>query len=86
MDGTKAYLTWGGKNLFDWIDFFTAAVMLPIGGLLMSIFVGFVVPKSEVEAVLKPFMKSYFTVWYFSLRYIAPVALFIVILNLIGVL
>ena len=86
LDDTKAYLTWGSKNLFDWIDFFTAAVMLPLGGLVMSIFVGFVVPKSEVEAVLRPFMKSYFEVWYFSLRYIAPVSLFIVILNLVGVL
>ena len=85
LDGVKTYLTWGEKNLFDWIDFFTAAVMLPLGGLAMSIFVGFVVPKSEVESILRPFLKSYFEVWYFSLRYIAPVALFIVILNLIGV-
>jgi len=86
LDSTKEALTWGGKNLFDWIDFITAAVMLPLGGLLMSIFVGYVVPKSELEATLKPFMKSYFSIWYFSLRYIAPVALFIVILNLIGVI
>jgi len=84
LDTTKDALTWGGKNLFDWIDFFTAAVMLPLGGLVMSIFVGYVVPKSEVEATLRPYLKNYFAIWYFSLRYIAPIALFIVILNLIG--
>jgi len=86
LDSTKELFTWGGKNLFDWIDFITAAVMLPLGGLLMSIFVGYVVPKSEVEATLKPYLKGYFSIWYFSLRYIAPVALFIVILNLLGVM
>ena len=85
LDGWKESLSWGGKNLFDWIDFITAAIMLPLGGLLMSIFVGYILPKSEVEATLKPYLKSYFSIWYFSLRYIAPVALFIVILNLIGV-
>ena len=60
--------------------------MLPLGGLVMSIFVGYVVPRNEVEATLRPFMGRYFDIWYFSLRYIAPVALFIVILNLIGVM
>ena len=85
IDETKQMLTWGGKNLFDWIDFVTAAVMLPLGGLLMSIFVGYAVPRSEVEATLKPYLKSYFSIWYFSLRYIAPFALFTVILNLIGI-
>jgi NSS family neurotransmitter:Na+ symporter len=84
LDDTKEIFTWGGKNLFDWIDFITAAVMLPFGGLLMSIFVGYVIPKSEVEATLKPYLKGYFGIWYFSLRYIAPISLFIVMLNLIG--
>lgn len=85
IETTKEYFTWNGKNLFDWIDFLTAAVMLPLGGLVMSIFVGYILPKSEVEATLRPFMKGYFNIWYFSLRYIAPFALFIVILNLLGV-
>jgi len=86
LDGTKEALSWGGKNLFDWIDFITAAVMLPAGGLLMSIFVGYVVPKTELEATLKPYLGGYFGVWYFSLRYIAPLALFVVVLNLLGVM
>ncbi len=85
LDGTKEYLTWGSKNLFDWIDFITASIMLPLGGLVMSIFVGYVLPKSELEATLKQYMGRYFEVWYFSLRYIAPFALFIVMLNLVGV-
>ncbi len=86
LDGTKEYLTWGGSNFFDWVDFITASVMLPLGGFVMSIFVGYIVPKSEVESVLKPHLKSFFDVWYFNLRYIAPVALFIVMLNMLGII
>jgi len=49
IDGVKEYLTWGGKNFFDWVDYVTAAIMLPLGGFLMAIFVGFVMPRSKVE-------------------------------------
>jgi NSS family neurotransmitter:Na+ symporter len=86
IDGAKEYLTWGGKNFFDWVDFFTAAVMLPFGGLIMAVFVGFVIPRSQVEAVMRPQLGVAFEVWYFSLRYITPVAMFIVMLSLMGVL
>ncbi|WP_428738483.1 sodium-dependent transporter [Sulfurimonas sp.] len=85
IDGAKEYLTWGGRNFFDWVDFFTAAIMLPVGGLIMAIFVGFILEKSRVKAVMKPFLKWAFEPWYFSLRYITPIAMFIVMLNLMGV-
>jgi NSS family neurotransmitter:Na+ symporter len=86
IDGFKEALTWGGKNLFDWIDFVTAAVMLPLGGLIMAVFVGFVVEKQRVESIMKPQLGFAFEAWYFSLRYITPVAMFIVMLNLMGIM
>ena len=86
IDGAKEYLTWGSRNLFDWIDYITAAIMLPIGGFLMAIFVGFVLDKSKVEALMRPQLKWAFEPWYFSLRYITPVAMFVVMLSLMGVL
>ena len=85
LDGSKEFLTWGGKNLFDWIDFITAAVMLPLGGLIMSVFVGFVVDKQKVESIMRPQLGFLFAAWYFSIRYIVPVCMFIVMLNLLGV-
>jgi len=86
IDGAKEYLTWGSKNFFDWVDYFTAAVMLPLGGLIMALFVGFVIPESEVEKVVKPQLKWAYRPWYFSLRYITPVAMFVVMLSLMGVI
>ena len=86
IDGAKEYLTWGGKSFFDWVDYVTAAIMLPLGGLIMAVFVGFIIPKSKVESVMKSQLKWAFEPWYFSLRYITPVAMFVVMLSLMGVL
>jgi len=86
LDSFSSYLTWENKNFFDWVDFFTATFMLPVGGLIMSIFVGYIMPKSQVEKVLRPQLGRAFDTWYFSLRYIAPISLVIVMLNLAGVI
>jgi len=86
IDGAKEYLTWGSKSFFDWVDYVTAAIMLPIGGFIMAVFVGFIIPKSQVESVMRPQLKWAFDGWYFSLRYVTPVAMFIVMLSLMGVI
>ena len=79
-------LTFGSRNFFDWADFITASVMLPAGGLVMAVFVGYIMEKERVESILKPQFGKLFGVWYFSLRYIAPVGLVIVMLHLMGIL
>jgi len=86
IDGAKEYLTWGGKSFFDWVDYVTAAIMLPLGGLIMAIFVGFIMDESRVEAVMRPQLKWAYAPWYFSLRYITPIAMFVVMLSLMGVI
>jgi len=86
IDGYKEALTWGDKNFFDWVDYFTAAIMLPLGGLIMAVFVGFIIEKQRVESVMRPQLGFAFDTWYFSLRYITPVAMFVVMLSLMGVL
>ena len=78
-------LTFGDRNFFDALDHITTAFMLPLAGLVMAIFVGYVIDKSKVEAVLKKPLGFAFELWYFSLRYIVPVALFVVALSLMGV-
>jgi NSS family neurotransmitter:Na+ symporter len=84
IDGYSEYLIWGERTFFDWVDYVTAAIMLPLGGLIMAIFVGFVIEKSRVESIMKPQLGWAFEAWYFSLRYITPIAMFIVMLNVIG--
>lgn len=86
IEWSAPYLTWGGKNFFDWADYMTSAVLLPIAGFLMAVFVGYAIEKERVASVLKPQMGWFFPIWYFSIRYIAPVALVIVMLNLMGII
>ncbi len=78
-------LTFGSKNFFDWVDHITAAIMLPFGGLLMALFIGHALPKTQVYAALKDSMGRSFEIWYFMLRYVAPISLVIVMLNLLGI-
>ena len=89
LSNTEAYgemLTFGSRNFFDTLDHVTTAIMLPLAGFVMAIFIGYVVDKSRIEAVLKKPLGFTFELWYFSLRYIVPIALFVVALNLMGVM
>lgn len=86
IDSYKEMLTWGDKNFFDWVDYVTAAIMLPLGGLIMAIFVGFVIEKQKVESILRPQLGFAFDAWYFSLRYLTPIAMFIVMLSLMEII
>ena len=80
-------LTFGSRNFFDWIDFITASVLLPFGGLLMALFVGYAMPRAQIRVALKGSMSDRgFTLWYFSLRYIVPPALIVVMINMVGVI
>jgi NSS family neurotransmitter:Na+ symporter len=89
LSNTTSYsevLSFGSKNFFDWVDHITAAFMLPFGGLLMAVFIGYSVPREKVFAAIGHTLGRGFDIWYFILRYISPVALVIVMLNLLGVI
>jgi NSS family neurotransmitter:Na+ symporter len=79
--------TFFGMPLFDIFDKLTTNFLLPFGGLIVAIFIGFVVQKERVYAALSDFISdTVFNVWYFSLRFIAIPALIFTLLNLIGVI
>ena len=68
------------------MDYLTSSVLLPVAGFIMAIFVGYVIEKERVASVLKHQLGRFFEPWYFSIRYIAPVALVLVLLNLTGII
>ncbi len=86
----KKVLTFFGKPLFDLLEYTTDSILLPLGGFLIVIFVGYVLQHERVKAHLhKPDeMKSalFYNTWRFSIRYIAPIALIFMMLNLMGVI
>lgn len=66
-----------GKTFFDSLDFITANIMLPLGGMLMATFMAWVVTDKarQAEFRLPPMLDASFKL---DLRYIAPVGVLIV--------
>ena len=61
-----------GKNFFDATDFLTNQIMLPLGGIFIAIFVGWVMKKEHVLNELGFQENFIFKAWYFSVRFVAP--------------
>lgn len=70
----------GKFNFFGLVDFVTTNLMLPLGGLLMAIFVGWVVRRDILRNELGQESERFFNLWYWVLRYISPMALLVVLL------
>ncbi len=69
-----------GMTFFDLLDNFTSKIMLPLGGLLMAIFVGFIVKRKIVSDELE-MSQTLFNFWRFIIRFIAPVAVTLIFIN-----
>lgn len=83
----SAALTFGSKNLFDWFDFISAAILMPLGGILVAVYVGYVLDKEVSRKALVPYLgEVLYSVWLFIMRVIAPIAILLVMLNEMGVL
>jgi neurotransmitter:Na+ symporter, NSS family len=82
-----------GLNFFDLADFLTSNLMLPLGGLLISIFVawvwGFDKSLKELKLGAETLFDNYpivITFWKIFVKYFAPILIFLVLLNSLGVL
>lgn len=76
-----------GMTLFDFFDYAASNIMLPVGGMLISIFAGWYLDKNLVrdEVTNRGTLQArYLPVVVFILRYIAPVAIACVLLGQLG--
>lgn len=81
--GVLADFAPGGKTYFDWFDFISSNVLLPVGGLLVTLFTGYAWKRAGEEAGLTgPIYK----IWMFLLRYVAPVLIIVIFLFSLGVI
>ena len=76
------------SNFFDTINYITASWMMPIGGLLTVIFIGwFLGKKKAYDEFLKGTKLSYLLhIWFFLIRWLAPIAVFLIILQEGGII
>jgi NSS family neurotransmitter:Na+ symporter len=77
-------LTINGKNFFDFVDFITADLMLPIGGILIAVFAAWIIPKKDSEEQID--LGTHFGVWITLSRYVAPAAVLLILLESTGIL
>jgi len=75
-----------GKTFFDLLDYLTANIMLPLGGLFIAVFVAWVMREADVREELAVVNQAGYRLWRFLVRYVTPVCVVIVFLNAIGVI
>lgn len=69
-----------GKDFFHSLDFITANIMLPLGGLLIAIFAGWIMKRTVVEKELNMSSYGLYALWTIVLRLVSPVAVLVVML------
>jgi NSS family neurotransmitter:Na+ symporter len=95
--GLATVMSWGplanvkifNKNFFEILDFTSANVLLPLGGLLIVGFIGwfFGYQQTKDELSNNSTLKArYIPLYMFIIKFIAPIAIAIVFLNGIGLL
>lgn len=87
MAGVKFPIIGGSVNFFDWLDWISANLLLPLGGLFISLFVGFGMVKDDVkdEVTNSGTLKfGLFDTFIFASKFIAPLGILIVFLYNLG--
>jgi NSS family neurotransmitter:Na+ symporter len=82
----KAWEAGYGKNFFDVFDYLASNWMLPLGGLLISIYAGWVMPKKLRQAEVADVPAKVTLVWLWSLRVVTPVLVIVVLLQKVGLI
>ena len=69
-----------GMTIFDNIDYLTSKIMLPLGGLLMALFVGYVMNKAIVKNELNA-GQSIINIWLMIIKVFSPILLIIIFIK-----
>ena len=78
-----------GKSLFDWFDFITGQIFLPIVGFLTCIFIGWAAPHKLVHDEFTNWgtlRGRHFHFYIFLVKYVCPLAILFIFLHQLGLL
>ncbi len=73
----------GGKILFDQFDFLASNILLPVGGLLTSIAIGWILGPEKLVVFKNKILQRCFE---FCVKWLAPVSVLAILLNALGVI
>jgi NSS family neurotransmitter:Na+ symporter len=83
-------LTFLGRGFFDWFDYISSNIMLPLGGLLIALFIGYIVDKEDLRRELSNngslAVSRLLSFYFFIIRYVTPALLIVIFLNSVGII
>ncbi len=82
--GEDAYRVINQAGFHDVIIYLSSHIIQPLVALFLALFVGWVLPRSVTFKGLNIADRKLFEVWNFTIRYITPILVFIVILSTLG--
>ncbi|MCF7624948.1 MULTISPECIES: sodium-dependent transporter [Bacillaceae] len=71
-------------SIFDFADYLTSNIALPVGSLFISLFIGYQMKRIEVQKEFETGAdpgRSLFKLWHFLIRYIVPIMIILVFLK-----
>ena len=86
---TRSWLVVDGRSLFNWFDFLTGQIFLPLGGFLTCLFLGWYVPRSLVKDEFTndgTLRGRFFGIYFFAIRYVCPIFILLIFLHEFGVI
>jgi len=100
LDWSRATSSWGAGlvifalgipsalsgSFLGWADWIASELMLPIGGLFIAVFVAWILPATTVRSEYEGASGAIrgFRAWRFCVRFVAPVAVAVILLQKIG--
>ena len=81
----SGFTFWKG-TLFDNFDYLASNILLPLSGLLFTIFASWIMKKENSIEELSDVSRRVYKLWRFGARYIAPIGVILVFLNAIGII
>jgi len=70
-----------GKTIFDLIDYFTANILMPVGAILIALFVGWRMQPEVIDRELSFSNAFFFKAWLWTLRVVAPIAILAILIS-----
>ena len=74
------------RTVFQLLDYLTANLMLPVGGFAIAVFAGWIMKRQHSEQELGMANALHYRLWRFLICYVSPAAVFLVFLNVVGVI
>ena len=87
--GKCDWLSIGGMSMFDLFDFVSGQIMLPLGGFLTCLFLGWYVPSKILKDQYTNWGTmngKFFPLYLYAVKFVCPICILMVFLNQLGII